>query len=112
MRRRTGVHLSKSGKKRNFSSNHCFFNMVICGDCGEVFRRACWNNCGKKSIVWRRVSRLQNSVLFCDARTVLESTLEQVTVAAINDALSGRDDFLATPEKNIAPCSALKTITP
>jgi hypothetical protein len=33
---------------------------------------------------------------------VLESTLEQVTVAAVHDALSGRDDFLATLKKNIA----------
>lgn len=70
-------------------------------NCEEVFRRVHWNNRGKKSIVWRCVCRLQNTGLFCDARTVLESTLEQVTVAAINDALSGRDDFLATLEKNI-----------
>ncbi len=100
--RRRCVHLSQSGKKRNFSSNHCFSNMVICGNCGEVFRRVHWNNRGKKSIVWRCVSRLENTGLFCDARTVLESTLEQVTVAAINDALSDRDDFLATLERNIA----------
>ena len=100
--RRRCVHLSQSGKKRNFSSNHCFSNMIICGNCGEVFCRVHWNNRGKKSIVWRCVSRLQNTGLFCDARTVLESTLEQVTVAAINDALGEREDFLATLEKNIA----------
>ena len=49
--RRRCVHLSKNGKKRSFSSNHCFSNMVICGNCGEVFRRVHWNNRGKKSIV-------------------------------------------------------------
>ena len=100
--RRRCVHLSQSSKKRNFSSNHCFSNMIICGNCGEIFRRVHWNNRWKKSIVWRCVSRLRNTGLFCDARTVLESTLEQVTVAAINDALDGKDDFLATLERNIA----------
>src|SRR5690554_311038 len=61
-----------------------------------------WNNRGKKSIVWRCVSRLENTGLFCDARTVLESTIEQVLVTAIYDTLSGKDAFLSILENNIA----------
>ena len=99
--RRRCVHISKNGKKRSFSSNHCFAQMIICGNCGEVFRRVHWNNRGKKSIVWRCVSRLENTGLFCDARTVLESTIEQVLVTAINDTLSLKDTFLATLQNNI-----------
>jgi site-specific DNA recombinase len=100
--RRRCVHLSKNGKKRSFSSNHCFSQMIMCGNCGEVFRRIHWNNRGKKSIVWRCVSRLENTGLFCDARTVPESTIEQVIIAAINDVLSGKDAFLITLQNNIA----------
>jgi site-specific DNA recombinase len=100
--RRRCVHTSKNGKKRSFSSNHCFAQMIICSNCGEVFRRVHWNNRGKKSIVWRCVSRLENTGLFCDARTVLESTIEQVLVTAINDTLSGKDAFLSTLQNNIA----------
>jgi len=100
--RRRCVHLSKNGKKRSFSSNHCFSNMVICGNCGEIFRRVHWNNRGKKSIVWRCVSRLENTGLFCDARTVPESAIEQMLLTAINNTLSGRDSFLATLQGNIA----------
>jgi site-specific DNA recombinase len=99
--RRRCVHLSKNGNKRSFSSTHCFANIVICGNCGEIFRRVHWNNRGKKSIVWRCVSRLENTGLFCDARTVLESNIEQVLVTAINNTLSGRDAFLATLQNNI-----------
>ena len=99
--RRRCVHTSESGKKRSFSSNHCFAQIVVCGKCGEIFRRVHWNNRGKKSIVWRCVSRLENTGLFCDARTVPESTLEQVTVTAINEVLGGKDDFLSILEKNI-----------
>jgi len=61
-----------------------------------------WNNRGKKSIVWRCVSRLENTGLFCDARTVLESTIEQVLVTAINQTLCDKDSFLTTLRDNIA----------
>jgi len=100
--RRRCVHTSKNGKKRSYSSNHCFAQMIICGNCGEVFRRVHWNNRGKKSIVWRCVSRLENTGLFCDARTVQESSIEQVLVTAINNTLSGKDAFLSTLQANIA----------
>jgi site-specific DNA recombinase len=102
MIRRRCVHTGKSGKKRAFSSSHCFSNMIICGNCGEIFRRVHWNNSGKRSIVWRCVSRLENTGLFCDGRTVLESTIEQVLVTAINTTLKSRDSFLATLQNNIA----------
>jgi len=95
------VHTSPNGKTRTFSSTHCFSNIIICAGCGEVFRRVHWNNRGKKSVVWRCVSRLENTGLFCEARTVLESTLEQVMVTAINQALCDKDHFLITLQKNI-----------
>ena len=58
--------------------------------------------CGKRSIVWRCVSRLENTGLFCDARTVLESTLEEILVKAINTTLKSRDTFLTTLQNNTA----------
>lgn len=100
--RRRIVHTSPNGKTRTYSSNHYFAQIVICGNCGEVFRRVHWNNRGKKSIVWRCVSRLENTGLFCDARTVLESSIEQVLVTAINQALCDKDSFLSTLQDNIA----------
>jgi site-specific DNA recombinase len=100
--RRRIVHTSPNGKTRTFSSNHVFAQIIICGKCGEVFRRVHWNNRGKKSVVWRCVSRLENTGLFCDARTVLESTIEQVLVTAINQAFCDKDTFLSTLRDNIA----------
>jgi site-specific DNA recombinase len=96
------VHTSPNGKNRTFSSTHCFSNMIICGGCGEFYRRIHWNNRGKKSVVWRCISRLENTGQFCDARTVQESTIEQILVTAINDTLGGKDAFLTTLENNIA----------
>ena len=99
--RRRIVHTSPNGKNRTFSSTHCFSNMIICGGCGEFFRRIHWNNRGKKSVVWRCISRLENTGQFCDARTVLESTIERVLITAINQTLCDKDSFLATLQNNI-----------
>ncbi len=95
------VHTSPNGKNRTFSCIHCFSNMIVCGDCGEVFRRVHWNNRGKKSVVWRCVSRLENTGLFCEARTVLESSLEQVMVTAINQTLCDKGSSLSILQNNI-----------
>ena len=35
--RRRVVKTSANGKKRSYSCNHCFAQIVICGDCGEMF---------------------------------------------------------------------------
>lgn len=99
--RRRIVHTSPNGKNRTFSSIHCFSNMIICGGCGEFYRRIHWNNRGKKSVVWRCISRLENTGLYCEARTVLESTIEQVLVTAINQTLCEKNTFLATLQNNI-----------
>lgn len=95
------VHTSPNGKNRTFSCMHYFSNMIICGGCGEIFSRVHWNNHGKKSIVWRCSSRLDNTGLFCDARTVPENTLEHVMITAINQALYDKNHFLITLHNNI-----------
>ena len=99
--KRRCVHISKNGKKRNYSNNHPLSQMVFCGNCHEIFRRVHWNNRGKKSIVWRCVSRLENTGLFCTASTILEDMLKEKIVEAINIAVSGKNSFLAILKKNI-----------
>lgn len=99
--RRRIVHASPNGKKRIYSSNHCFSQMIVCGTCEEVFRRVHWNNRGKKSVVWRCVIRLENSNLFCEARIFQESSLEQILIKAINETLGETDTFLSILENNI-----------
>ena len=73
--RRRVVKTSANGKKRSYSCNHCFSQMIICGECGEMFRRLHWNNRGCKSIVWRCISRLEPTGQECHARTVNELSL-------------------------------------
>ena len=102
--RRRVVHKSPSGRKRTYSCNHCFAQMVVCGECGELYRRVHWNNHGCKSIVWRCISRLEptSAEKNCTNRTVNELLLQEITVKAFNQILTERDIFLKTLQQNIA----------
>ena len=100
--RRRVVKTSANGKKRSYSCNHCFSQIVICGECGEMFRRLHWNNRGVKSIVWRCISRLESTGLECHARTVNETVLENVVVQAINMLLGDKSTYQAQLQQNIA----------
>ena len=93
---------SANGKKRSYSCNHCFAQIVICGECGEMFRRIHWNNRGCKSIVWRCISRLEPTGQECHARTVNETVLENVVVQAINTLLGDKSTYQAQLQQNIA----------
>ena len=100
--RRRVVKTSANGKKRSYSCNHCFAQIVICGECGEMFRRIHWNNRGCKSIVWRCISRLEPTGQECHARTVNEPVLENVVVQAINTLLGDTSTYQAQLQQNIA----------
>lgn len=81
--RRRKVHTGPNGQKRIYSGNNCFSQMVVCGECGELYRLVHWNNHGCKSIVWRcSCSRLEPSraAMNCTSRTVKEDLLQEVTV--------------------------------
>lgn len=100
--RRRVVRVSANGKKRSYSSSHCFSQLIICGDCNEMFRRLHWNNRGKKSIVWRCTSRLEATGLECHARTVYEQDLEEIVVTAINELLGDKSKYQEQLQQNIA----------
>lgn len=69
--------------------------------CGEIYRRVHWNNRGKKSIVWRCVSRLEEKGSDCDSPTVSEEDLQKAVLKAINSIIAGRDEFIETLRRNI-----------
>lgn len=100
--RRQVVKTSANGKKRSYSCNHCFSQIVICGECNEMFRRLHWNNRGVKSIVWRCISRLESTGLECHARTINELVLQDAVVKAINQMLGDKSSYQAQLQLNIA----------
>lgn len=79
-----------------------FSQMIVCGECGELFRRVHWNNHGCRSIVWRCLSRLQPTGVICHARTVNEEVLKNVVVQAFNEMLGSRSTYQKRLQDNLA----------
>ena len=100
--RRRLVKVSPNGRKHGFSSNHVFSQMIVCGECGELFRRVHWNNHGCRSIVWRCLSRLQPTGVICHARTVSEEVLKNVVVQAFNEMLGSKSTYQKRLQNNLA----------
>ncbi|MBO4378935.1 MAG: recombinase family protein, partial [Clostridia bacterium] len=89
-----------NGRRRGFSANHAFSHMVICECCGENFRRLHWNNRGKKTIVWRCKTRLEDKTR-CTARTVREETLKAAFLEALNEMVCDSDTYLNRLRENL-----------
>ncbi|MCD7868154.1 MAG: recombinase zinc beta ribbon domain-containing protein [Clostridiales bacterium] len=92
-----------TGKRRVYSGHYALSSIIFCAHCGDLFRRISWNNRGKKSVVWRCVSRVtkKTSGIDCPARTVREEDLQAAVVKAINDVFSGRDTIIPILKENI-----------
>lgn len=97
------ANILSNGKRRVYSSRYALSSIVVCGHCGDIYRRIKWNNRGCKSTVWRCVSRVlkKSSGIDCPARTIREENLQSAVVIAINDAWSKRDSVLSVLKKNI-----------
>ncbi|APM39906.1 recombinase family protein [Clostridium kluyveri] len=102
MERRSNIKSGNSGKKRIYSSKYALSTIVICGHCGDIFRRIHWNNHGCKSIVWRCVSRLDKTSVDCMARTIRETELHDAVIKAVNKVFGAKTEFINILEKNIA----------
>ena len=88
------------GRKKGFSSNHAFSQIVFCSECGERFRRIHWNNHGKKSVVWRCITRL-NDKTKCHARTISEDDLISAFLGAVNEMVDNNDVYLTRLKENL-----------
>jgi site-specific DNA recombinase len=108
MVRRVNLHSGEARKKRVYSSKYALSSIVYCPKCGDIYRRIAWNNRGKRSFVWRCVTRVEHGPERCDAPTVQEKELQEAVIKAINMALGGKDDTLVDLEQNIASVLALE----
>lgn len=64
-------------KKRVYSSRYALSSIVVCGHCGDIFRRIKWSNRRCESTVWRCVSRVEAGGQDCPARTIKEEMLQK-----------------------------------
>ena len=92
--------LYKGGKKRVYSSKYALSGNVVCGHCGNIYRRVVWYTGGEKPVVWRCVSRLTPGQE-CPARTVSEEDLHSAIASAVNMAYANRNEIIPVLKENI-----------
>ena len=62
----------KKNQRSRYSSTYALTGMLICGKCGQEYRRVTWARNGKKKVVWRCSNRLTNGVKKCGESETLE----------------------------------------
>lgn len=83
-----------------YSSKYALSGNVICGHCGNIYRRVVWQVGDERPVVWRCVSRLTTG-LKCDARTVSEKELQAAVVSAVNMTCANRDEIIPVLKENV-----------
>jgi RNase P subunit RPR2 len=101
MKRRSLLFKGKEGRRRIYSSKYSLSSITFCSDCGDIYRRTYWNNRGKKSTVWRCVTRLEEGPKGCTSRTISEEDLHSAVAEAFNQVLSGGESMIAILRENI-----------
>lgn len=85
-----------------YSAKYALSELLICGECGEHYRRVTWTAKGFKEIKWRCVSRIQYGKKKCHSSpTVDEQALHRAIVSAINDFCTVKDDVAKALRESI-----------
>lgn len=93
--------LTKTGQGK-YSAKYALSELLICGECGEHYRRVTWTAKGFKEIKWRCVSRIQYGKKKCHSSpTVDEQALHRAIVSAINDLCMVKDDVAKALRESI-----------
>lgn len=101
LHRRNNIYTGTDKNKRIYSSKYALSTITFCGECGDIYRRTYWNVHGRKEIVWRCVTRIEQGPEVCKNRTAKEGDLYDAVMIAINRLLAGGDNIIKTLEENI-----------
>lgn len=92
----------KKNQKSKFSSEYALTGLLLCGDCGQEYRRVTWSRNGKKKIVWRCSNRLTNGTKNCKkSETLEEGALNRAVMETINRITCNDGDFVGAFRQNV-----------
>ncbi len=100
---RRGNLRTTDGRKRTYCSKFALSGIVICGHCGEIFRRTHYTRKNGTTIVWRCLARMEKKErgTDCPARTISEPELHAVIVQAVNEVFANQNVYLRQLKENI-----------
>ena len=104
--------LAKRGAKRptsekaktpfgRYSGKYALSTLVVCGQCGALYRRVTWYRKGEKKIVWRCGARLDNKADCTQSPTLEESALQAAVMEAISQQYVHKDKTMETTMQSI-----------
>ena len=104
--RRASVNKSAVTRKKNmkskYSSEYALTGILLCGECGQEYRRVTWAINGKKKIVWRCSNRLTNGTKYCkDSVTLEEGILNRTVMEAIHRITCNDGNFASALRQNV-----------
>ena len=74
-----------------YSAKYALTGIVICGECGNQYRRCVWNKRGQKRPVWRCSNRIDYGSKYCHkSPTIYEVPLKAAILDAINLVMSDK----------------------
>lgn len=92
----------KKNQKSKYSSEYALTGILLCGECGQEYRRVTWARNGKKKIVWRCSNRLTNGVKNCkNSETLDEAALNRAVMEAIHRITKNDGDFVGAFRQNV-----------
>ena len=94
--RRSNLYSGKKKKRRLYQGKFALSGITQCGKCGDIFRRTTWTYKGKKTYVWRCVTRVEK-LCECKSRTITEEVLHRIIIEVINQYLANKSEV----EQNI-----------
>ena len=104
--------LAKRGAKRptsekaktpfgRYSGKYALSTLVVCGQCGALYRRVTWYRKGERKIVWRCGARLDNKANCTQSPTLEEPALQAAVMEAISQQYVHKDKTMETTMQSI-----------
>ena len=89
MARRSSLRKTSSKTKTEqgkYSSKYAFGELLVCSECGSLYRRVTYMPRGQKRYVWRCINRLEHGTRVCrNSATMEEPELQAAVAAAMNE---------------------------
>ena len=113
--------LAKRGAKRSisekaktpfgrYSGKYALSTLVVCGQCGALYRRVTWYRKGEKKIVWRCGARLDNKANCTQSPTLEEPALQAAVMEAISQQYVHKGETLDVTMQSIRSVLTPETV--
>lgn len=101
-----GAVMKRSAKAQteqgHYASKYALSDILICGECGTLYRRVTWTSHGHKLIVWRCISRLDYGNKYChDSPSINEEKLQAAIVEALNKVYADGEKMIENMKRNL-----------